>query len=63
MKHKLKILVNKIMLRVFGHLPFPAEKEELKFTPINIPERKIKTQEFNRWTFTYQVSSLYNEKK
>lgn len=62
MKSSIKKVLNKIMLRIFGHTPFPQRRSELRFTPIEIPQRNYSPCEFNRWAFVYQVSSLYNEK-
>ena len=48
MKKKVKALVNKIMIRLFGHRPFPPQRGEgLKFVKIEFPVRNLSCREFN----------------
>lgn len=50
MKSRIKKALNKMMLRLFGHTPYPKEREQLRFIKLDVPQRKCSSHEFNAWT-------------
>jgi hypothetical protein len=47
MKNGIKRRLNKAFYYLFGHMPFPSNKEELKFIRRNYPIRDYSCDEFN----------------